>query len=381
MMMSIRRIAAAGIALLLMETVVFAEQIQTPPFDAKAVIVMEAMTGQVLFEQAADEQLPMASTTKIMSAMLTLEQPELDTEFTVDPQAIQVEGSSMGLVEGDVVTLRSLAIGMLLPSGNDAACAAAVRISGSIPAFVAAMNQRAEQMGLSNTAFAHPAGLDGGDHYSTARDLANLTREALKHPEFLTICSQYKMRTSFGNPPYDRWLTNHNKLLNYYEGTIGVKTGFTQKAGRCLVSAAERNGVRLICVTLNCADDWNVHEQLYDQFFDQAQVEDLSADIPETAVPVTGGTVQEVAAVPYDSVQLPVFSQGQAITYRVFAPKFLYAPVKSGQYLGEVQVYLGEELFHTFSLIASADVPLLHEYNEPNGILEHLSGLFSFASD
>lgn len=157
----------------------------------------------------------------------------------------------MGLKEGDMVSLRALAVGMLLSSGNDAANAAAVKIAGSIDAFVMRMNARAKLIGMENTVFETPSGLDEGEHGSTAYDMALLAREALQNEDFLKICSSYNMSISYGNPPYKRSLTNHNRLLKLYENAIGVKTGFTKKAGRCLVSAAEKDGMRLIAVTLN----------------------------------------------------------------------------------------------------------------------------------
>lgn len=389
--MLIRWMGAAFAVLMLLEGTVYAQTAALPQWltdsvqsqaaadtavDAKAAIVLEAATGQVLFAQNADEHLPMASTTKIMTAMLTLEQPDQDTEFTVDPQAIKVEGSSMGLTEGDTVTLRALTVGMLLSSGNDAACAAAVQISGSIPAFVKMMNQRAAELGLADTAFENPAGLDGEQHYSTARDMAMLAREALTNPEFLAICSQEHIQTSFGNPPYGRWLTNHNKLLSYCEDVIGVKTGFTKKAGRCLVSAAERNGVRLICVTLNCPDDWTVHQDLYDRYFAQVKTEDLAAYVPETVVPVTGGTVGQVATDTCASFSFPILTEQAEITCRVTAPQFLYAPVCAGQSIGEARIYLNGTHIHTFSLTAVDDVPLLHEYREKRSMIERLADIF-----
>lgn len=350
---------------------------QSDRVGAKAAVVMEASTGRLLFSQAPDERLPVASTTKIMTALLTLEQPDLDVEFTVDPDAIRVEGSSMGLQEGDIVTLRALAVGMLLASGNDAAGAAAVRISGSIPSFVSAMNQRAASMQLTNTSFETPSGLDGENHYSTAADMANLAREALANPEFAAICSEYRIHTAYGNPPYNRWLTNHNKLLNLFEGTIGLKTGFTKKAGRCLVSAAERDGIRLICVTLDCPDDWRVHQSLYNRYFDSIQLEDLSLGIPPVRVPVTGGQKTEIAAVPYDSALLPVPTDSPDIQYQIKAPPFLYAPVQAGQSVGEVQIFLNGEPVRRLTLIAEDNVPLLHPYEEKISLWERLQSLFS----
>lgn len=380
-----KRIVLVCIAMLLCTLTAFADDgvvVQTVPavqsaaIGAKAGIVMEAMTGRVLFAQSAHARLPVASTTKILTALLTLEQPDLDTVFEVDTAAITVEGSSMGLVAGDKVTLRTLAIGMLLASGNDAANAAAVRVGGSIPAFVALMNQRVKEIGLENTSFETPSGLDGENHYSSAYDMAMITREALKNPDFAAICSQYKMRTSYGNPPYDRWLTNHNRLLSYYEGTIGVKTGFTKKAGRCLVSAARRDGVDLVCVTLDCPDDWSVHRSLYERYFGRVQIEDLSKDLPVQCVPVTGGTAASVPAIKLDVAQVPVPVDDWEVAYKFRIQPFLYAPVSKGQYVGEADIYVDGKMMTTMQLVAQNDVPLLNEYVEEFDFWKWLGALF-----
>ncbi len=343
---------------------------------AKAALVMEARTGRVLFAQNEGERLPIASTTKIMTTLITLEQPDLDERFEVDSAAIRVEGSSMGLQEGDQVSLRALAVGMLLHSGNDAANAAAVRISGSIPAFVEKMNQKAKELGMKNTSFETPSGLDGEHHYSTAYDMALLAQYALENETFAGICSQYRMRTNFGNPPADRWLTNHNKLLNYYEGTYGVKTGFTKKAGRCLVSAAQRDGVQLICVTLNCPDDWTVHRNLFDTFFPQLELINLAQRVPPIQVQVTGGIFPRVEPEQLEDVSIPLPVSGSRLRCDVVVPPFLYAPVRKGDYLGEARIYLNEELVTTFPLACDRDVALLHPYQEKRGLWGRLAGLF-----
>ena len=258
---------------------------------ADAYIVMEATTGRVLCGQNIHERLAMASTTKIIGAMMVLEQPNLDESFTVDPDAIRVEGSSMGLQEVDSVSLYALACGMLLPSGNDAANAAGVRLYGSIEGFVQAMNQRAQELGLHNTHYVTACGLDAEGHYSTAFDLAKLTRVALQNEDFAFICSQSSMKVKFGNPPYERWLQNYNRLLELYPDCIGVKTGFTDDAGRCLVSAAERDGMTLICVTLDAQDDWNLHASLYDQCFQDYSMQPLPQS--HASVTLAGGELQQ----------------------------------------------------------------------------------------
>lgn len=239
-----------------------------PEPTAKACILMDADTGRILYEKNSEVRLQMASTTKIMTSLLTAESGELDEYFTVDPDAIRVEGSSMGLTEGVKVTRRMLIYGMLLPSGNDAANAAAVSVSGDIESFVELMNKRAAEMGLTSTHFVTPSGLDDytDEHYSTAKDMALLTAQALKNPDFSAAAATRSICLKYGDGS-DCWLKNSNRLLESCEGVIGVKTGFTDKAGRCLVSACRRNGVTLICVTLNDPNDWYDHSRLYDYAF------------------------------------------------------------------------------------------------------------------
>lgn len=319
---------------------------------AKGAVVMEAQSGRLLFEKDSDLRLPMASTTKIMTALLTLEQPDLDAVFTVDKKAIQVEGSSMGLREGDLVSLRTLAYGMLLPSGNDAANAAAVRIAGKMEGFADMMNQRAQELGMTGTHFVTPSGLGAAEHYSTARDMALLAREALANEAFAEICAQTTAKVRYGNPPYERWLTNHNKLLKYYPGVDGVKTGFTDQAGRCLVSSAYRDGVRLIVVTLGCPDDWNAHMQLYDRTF--PKVHRQQASLPSLEIPVMGaGTV----STQWSGAELTLL-EGEQPELIVTAKPFLFAPVRAGQVVGKAVVRTGGTVAAEFDLAAAKDVTL-----------------------
>ena len=306
---------------------------------AGAAVVMEAQTGALLFSQNPHEELPMASTTKIMTALLTLEQPGLDEEFIVDPEAIQVEGSSMGLREGDTVTLRDLAGGMLTASGNDAAGAAAVRIAGSLEDFAGLMNRRAQELGMLNTHFVTPSGLDAEGHYSTAYDMALLAREALRNPVFAEMAAAKRLTLHYGNPPYDRSLLNHNRLLSLYPDAIGVKTGYTKTAGRCLVSAARRDGVTLICVTLGCPDDWNVHEALYERYFPMVHMEEL-VPAEELRLPVVGGTAPDVGLGQASQLSLAVVEGLDGpVTEKIFAPKFLYAPILGGDIVGKIVYY------------------------------------------
>ncbi|MBR1393772.1 MAG: D-alanyl-D-alanine carboxypeptidase [Ruminococcus sp.] len=313
-----------------------------PEISARSCVVIDALSGDVLFEKNSAERLPMASTTKIMSSLIALEGGDLDTPFTVDSNAIKVEGSSMGLQEGDTVTMRALVTGMLLPSGNDAAGAAAVRIAGSVEGFVYLMNERAQAMGLTDTHFVTPSGLDDytDEHYSTAMDMAMLTRQALKNPDFAEICSKKTAQLEFGDPPYTRWLTNTNKLLSTLEGCVGVKTGFTDKAGRCLVSACERQGSTLICVTLNDQDDWSDHTRLYDYAFSLMREVPLTPELSGYKIDtVTGERVYcrgESA-----SITLPPSAVGRLQRYTLIRP-FLYT-YSTGEQVGSTVFVLDGE--------------------------------------
>ena len=348
--------------------------LKEPQVGAKSAVVIEALTGRVVFWQAADNTMPMASTTKIMTTMLALEEETLDEPFVVDPRAIKVEGSSMGLCQGDTVTLRTLCYGMMLASGNDAANAAAVRCAGSIEAFTEQMNRRAQTIGMKDTVFVTPSGLDAENHHSTAYDMALLMREALKIPDFLEISGSKTVRLEYGNPPYARWLTNHNKLLWNCEGVIAGKTGFTKEAGRCLVSAANRNGVTLICVTLGCPDDWNVHRDLYSRCFDLLQPVELTDLAAGISVPVVGGT-GPVELLPEQQLALPL-TAGEAAEFQVSVAvqPFLYAPVNAGEWVGELQCRIGSTLFWSCPLVAAQDVPLAFEpLQEKSSLWERLS--------
>ncbi|MCD7958071.1 MAG: D-alanyl-D-alanine carboxypeptidase [Ruminococcus sp.] len=283
----IRLYAVVLAAVIFVENLSFHATAIDTGISAESAIVIEAVTGEILFEKNAYEERPMASTTKIMTTLLCLESGDLDTVFEVDSDAIQVEGSSMGLVEHDLVTKRALCYGMLLPSGNDAAGAVAVRLAGSYTAFADMMNDKATQLGLEHMYFVTPSGLHDEAHYSTAYDMALLTAYALQNDTFREICCQSEAKVCFGNPPYERWLQNSNKLLQIDDSIIGVKTGFTDEAGRCLVSAAQRDGVTLICVTLNDTNDWQDHLNLYDTCF--AAIVPITLEKENWTIPVVGG--------------------------------------------------------------------------------------------
>jgi D-alanyl-D-alanine carboxypeptidase/D-alanyl-D-alanine carboxypeptidase (penicillin-binding protein 5/6) len=332
---------------------------EKPVVSAKSAVLIDTASGLIIFGKEETARLPMASTTKIMTTLLLLESGDLDTEFTVDPVAIQTEGSSMGLIEGDIVTKHDLAYGMMLPSGNDAANAAAFLLGGDLPGFADIMNAKAQALGLSGTHFVTPSGLHAKSHYSTAYDMAMLTRAAMENADFRDIAATESIKIDYGNPPYDRWVSNTNKLLTLYEGCNGVKTGFTDEAGRCLISSAERGGVKLIAVTLNAPDDWNDHRKMFDYGFSVTHRETLNVDIGQPAVSVAGGTKKRVSLklenAP-EKTEVDGLPEGQ-IDCKILLPKYVFAPIKAGEEIGKAQFISDGKVFCTVGLIAADDIP------------------------
>lgn len=313
-----------------------ADAIDLREIGAKSAIVIDADSGEVLFGKNEKQRLPMASTTKIMSALIALERNDIDKEFVVDSNAIKVEGSSMGLKDGDKVTLRKLCVGMLLPSGNDAANAAAVRIAGSVDKFVDLMNEKASELGLADTHFVTPSGLDDytDEHYSTAYDMARLASEALKNEDFAAICCESSISIDINGEK--RTLYNTNKLLGDCDGVVGVKTGFTDKAGRCLVSACQRKGKTLICVTLNDRSDWDDHKALYDHCFNYYVEVHLSESGKKLEIPVVGGASERIRCTVSDRSMTLLRGVSEKLKAEVYVQPFVYAPVKAGVAVGTV---------------------------------------------
>lgn len=245
---------------------------------AQAYTLLDAQSRTTLCAQRERVRLPMASTTKIMTALIALEELPLDTVIKIPKEAVGIEGSSVYLCEGDRYTLEELLYALLLQSANDAAAAIALSVGGSLPRFAELMNEKADEIGLTDTHFVTPHGLDDPLHYTTAEDLALIAAEALSDPTFSKIVAtrRHTFQTVEGEKP--RVLLNHNKLLVFYEGTVGVKTGFTKKSGRCLVSAARRDGLLLVAVTLNAPSDWSDHTLLLDYGFENYESRLLAAE-------------------------------------------------------------------------------------------------------
>lgn len=360
------RAAALGLSLCLVGALCPVARAAGPEISAQSAVVLTADTGAVLFEKDGHTPRPVASTTKIMTALLALEAAQEQGDPLVDltQEMVAVEGSSMGLQAGDSISLTGLAAGMLLASGNDAANAAALYLEGSLESFAARMNQRAAALGMEDTHFVTPSGLDGEDaqglaHLSTAYDMALLARAALEDQAFRQLCSSPSLAVAFAEPVKRVTYTNHNKLLTQYPGCVGVKTGFTKEAGRCLVSAAERDGALLIAVTLNAPNDWEDHTALLDYGFSQVEPYQLAGGDVRLTVPVVGSPVEAVSLRGSNGgeVTLPL-GQGAQVERVVRVPKFLYAPVEAGEQMGEICWYLEGQLLGSAPLTAAGAAPL-----------------------
>ena len=308
-----------------------------PTLSADCAILIDADSGRVIGEKNADERRAMASTTTIMTALVALRTAALDQVVEVSPAAVGVEGSSIYLYAGEKLTMEELLYAMLLESANDAAAAIAVAVSGSIEAFADAMNAEAASMGLSATHFTNPHGLWDADHYTTARELAVITRLALQIPAFREIVSTYRRTIPLNDTEGVRLLLNHNKLLKLYDGTIGVKTGFTQKSGRGLVSAARRDG-----------------ELTY-------------------TIPVTGGTVDYVTATNTLPLAVTLSADAPPPVLTVEFPRLLYAPVDAGATIGRLVWRSGDEIVGESPLTAAFAV---EQRPVKQGFWAWLCGLF-----
>ena len=337
---------------------------------AQSAVLMEANSKTAIYSKNADTPLPMASTTKIMTALVALELASPDTVITVDASAVGIEGSSVYLFEGEKLTLEQLLYALLLESANDAAVAIAVGISGSVEAFAAEMNRKAEDLGLLHTHFTNPHGLDDEGHYTTAYELALIARELLQNPLLRTITSTRKITIPHSQSEGGRLLVNHNKMLRMYDGCIGVKTGFTRHSGRCLVSAAERNGVTMIAVTLNAPNDWNDHTKLLDSGFAQYQSLTLcQKNEIQYTLHLINGTEENVLLSNPETLSLTLPKSCGKIRVVIECRRFEYAPIQSKEIAGQAVFYCDtdrngkEEAIAFVPLIATKTVEQLPKKN------------------
>lgn len=319
------------------------------PISARAIsaqkaILVDGNTGRVIYEKNADSQSLIASTTKIMTALVICEQCNVLDRIRIPKEAVGIEGSSMYLQEGEVLTLQDLLYGMMLHSGNDAATALAIYCGGTVEGFAELMNDKAQVLGMTGSHFVNPHGLDAPEHYSTARDLAILATEAMKNPIFAATVSSKSVSAA------NRRLTNHNKLLWRVEGANGVKTGYTKAAGRILVSGAKRNGRQLIAVTIYAPNDWNDHTAMLEEGFSRYIQRQLihKGDVLGV-LDVAGGTNEKVSLVASEGFSWAMAS-GEVISIVLPGNGFVYAPISEGQWAGNAHILVDGEKVGTIEL-------------------------------
>lgn len=318
---------------------------------ASSAILMDMDSGRVLYEQNADARMLIASTTKILTALVAIRDGNLADTVKVSREAAYTEGSSMYLKEGEELTLETLLYGLLLCSGNDAAVAVAEHVGGSVQGFVERMNETALDLGMEHSSFANPNGLDDENHYSTARDMALLARAAMGNETLVRIAST--RTASIGG----RTMTNHNKLLNMMDGCLGLKTGYTRAAGRTLVSCAERNGQRLIAVTLQDGNDWADHQSLYDYGFSAwpaRRMAQLGRELSRAEV--KNGLRAQVSLIAADSFAWPL-GEGERLESRVELDRELTAPLRAGTPVGQAVFTLNGKEVGRVGLLCGETVP------------------------
>lgn len=354
-----------------------AEISDVPNVSAESYVLYCADNGEIISSKNEHNKMKPASTTKLMTTLIALEEAAASDKQVKFTKEMIAEGSSMYLEVGNIVTLRDLAAGMMMASGNDAANAAAVTVAGSSEKFADRMNERASQIGMKDTHFVTPSGLDDDNHYSTAYDMALLMSYALENDDFAKLTSQKSATVNFINPA-DKKTTyaNHNKLLSLYDYCIGGKTGYTMAAGRCLVSAAQKDGLTLVCVTLNDRNDWNDHISLYDYGFANYTCFE-SKDIDYIIdVPCAGGTTDTTTVVGEKNMKIVLpASDKEKIVRKVYCDSFLYAPIKENQPVGVIEYTLDNEILASNNLIAMKEI---NSTKENKSIFTRIKELFTY---
>lgn len=348
-----KRMITGMAAVLLAAILVF--PLKANAVSAQNALLMDAQTQRILFEKNPDKRALIASTTKIMTALIVCEQSNVLDRMQIPKEAVGIEGSSMYLQEGEVLTVQQLLYGLMLHSGNDAAVALAIYCGGTVEGFVALMNDKAHRLGMNSTHFENPHGLDSPGHYSTARDMAILASYAMNNPIFYQTVSTKHVNT--GN----RSLRNHNKLLWRVQGADGVKTGFTKAAGRILVSSATRQGRRLIAVTMNDPNDWQDHAELLEKGFRQYTLcKPIEKDQCLGSVEVAGGLAPTVAVCAASDFSYPL-AENERIQIVLPEPGFVYAPVAYGQNAGVAYLCIGESVVGRIPVYFGQTIELAQE--------------------
>ena len=356
-----RFFAGAAAALLAVALLI---PVKAEAVSARRAYVLDAVSGRELFVRNPDERSLIASTTKIMTALIVCEQCNVLDRMRIPKEAVGIEGSSMYLKEGEVLTLQELLYGLMLSSGNDAAVALAIYCGGTVEGFAELMNDKARNLGLTGTHFENPNGLDSPGHYSTARDLAKLAAYAMKNPIFYKTVSAKSVKVG------ERCLTNHNKLLWKLEGAEGVKTGFTKAAGRILVSSATRQGRRIIGVTIDAPDDWNDHCQLLNEGFARYQDRQIvQAGQRVSVLEVLGGDARRIEVLAAEDFSYALAAE-ECPQLVLPGPGFVYAPAVEGAEAGFAYVLINGTVIGKVPVVYGATVE--QEAEEQKGFWQKL---------
>ncbi len=321
---------------------------------AKAAILMHADSGRVLYEKNADEHMLIASTTKIMTAIVVLEHCELDDLVEVDSRSAGIEGSSMYLKAGESYTVEDLLYGLLLVSGNDAASALALHVADSMEEFAELMNAKAAELGMTESSFKNAHGLDEEGHYSTARDMAKLAAYCMGNEDFARIARTVSHTVG------EQTLVNHNRLLREYDGCLGLKTGYTMAAGRTLVTCAERDGARYVCVTLNDPDDWDDHKALYDWAFANYSFAEVIPAGLSYEVPLISGA-EMTAPAETEGAAYALIQNGESYDMELELPAFAFAPISEGERAGRAVACSDGQEIASVRIVYSEDVEVDRE--------------------
>mgnify|MGYP004659154597 CR=1 FL=1 len=341
---------------------------------AKAMAVIEADSGRLLYQKNCNEQLAMASTTKIMTALVAVNSGlDFDEVFKVDPKSVGIEGTSLYLRKNEEKTLKELLYGLMLPSGNDAAVAIACRVAGSEEEFVKLMNKQAKDLGLKNTSFANPHGLDAENHYTSAYDLAIITAEAMKNDLFREIVSTKNVRVSGNDEVQAKLLKNKNKLLWNLDGCEGVKTGFTDNAKRCFVSSTKRDNMRVICVVLNCGPMFEEAARLTNMAFENYKNYNLLGSYtPSNDVKVEKGVKDSVETFSIRHFSFPLtYEEYNKVEYKLDLPSSIEAPVEKEQKLGKIEISLYGKVLFTEDVYATEEVKSTKFFDKIEQIVDY----------
>ena len=320
---------------------------------AESAVVINAETKEIIFEKNAFLKKSMASTTKIMTSLIAVESGRLSDKVTVADK-IHSDGSSVGLKEGYALTLENLVYAMMLESGNDAAEVTAEYFCASEERFSDLMNKKACEIGMNNTNFVTASGLDSDEHYSTAYDMALLGAYAVRNPVFRRFCSTETKTVTYINPSVSMVFSNHNKLLNNCEGVYGIKTGFTKKSGRCLVTSCQRDGINLVCVTLNAPDDWNDHRKLYEICFSELNTTIINC-VFSKRINVYGSDKESIKVKTNEDTYTFASLNDAEVKIQTIMPEIHYAPIKIGDIVGEIRIVSDNETIRSVPIISTED--------------------------